>query len=778
MLVLVATRPSEQARAPALLAELLADPLAAVIRPGVLSQASTVTLARDLLGVEPDTEFAAALHTASGGNPLYAGALLDAVVREGISPTVEQAPRLLALGPEAVSRGVALRLGRLPGEAAELARAAAVLGDGTELRLAAALGELEATAAGRAATELVRAGLLRSEDPLEFVHPVVRTAIYEDVDAGTRMSAHRRAAELLVGLGASPEQAAAHLLRCLPAGDRVVATTLRRAAGQALAQGAPEAAVAYLRRAVAEPPGEELADVLGELGSAEQLVDVAAAVEHLTQAIALTADPIRRTELALEQSKVLWLAARPAEAVAVLRAELAQLGSTSSDLRDRVLADLVGGAMWDPDLQQIAAEHIAGVREDELPGGLGSDCLLAILAEVELDKGSDRTRAVALAERALASGRLAQGRAFAFFSAARVLLGAGELDALTVAVNRALRAARQAGDLPGAVALVQLRALVAAHSGDLVAAEGDVAESLELARAHGLANNVHFSGTFAVTVAVDRGRLEDAEETLASLGPITADLPSPYLSFLLDARGRLRLARHQAEEALADFLAAGAILERLGMRNPAPMAWQSRAALALHALGRSDEARRQARAEVDRARRWGAPRALGISLRVFGLVEGGEAGVRALREAVDVLAGSSARLEHGRALVDLGAALRRANSRSEARAHFRKGIELVHRCGATPLVERANEELAATGARPRKLLSTGLESLTASERRVAQLAADELSNKEIAQALFVTVKTVEVHLSSVYRKLEIGSRRQLAKALLAEHSGEPVLAAG
>src|SRR5438552_5382373 len=194
LLVLVATRPSEQARAPALLAELLADPLAAVIRPGLLSQVSTVTLARDFLGVEPDTEFAAALHTASGGNPLYAGALLDAVVREGISPTVEQAPRLLALGPEAVSRGIALRLERLPGEAAELARAAAVPGDGTELRLAAALGELEATAAGRAATELVRAGLLRSEDPLEFVHPVVRTAIYEDVDAGTRMSAHRPAA--------------------------------------------------------------------------------------------------------------------------------------------------------------------------------------------------------------------------------------------------------------------------------------------------------------------------------------------------------------------------------------------------------------------------------------------------------------------------------------------------------------------------------------------------------------------------------------------------------
>jgi len=130
-----------------------------------------------------------------------------------------------------------------------------------------------------------------------------------------------------------------------------------------------------------------------------------------------------------------------------------------------------------------------------------------------------------------------------------------------------------------------------------------------------------------------------------------------------------------------------------------------------------------------------------------------------LREAVDTLSESPARLEHARALVDLGAALRRANSRSEARVRLREGIELAHHCGATALVERANEELVATGARPRKILLTGLDSLTASERRIAQLAAEELSNREIAQALFVTVKTVEVHLSNVYRKLEIGSRR-------------------
>jgi DNA-binding CsgD family transcriptional regulator len=122
-----------------------------------------------------------------------------------------------------------------------------------------------------------------------------------------------------------------------------------------------------------------------------------------------------------------------------------------------------------------------------------------------------------------------------------------------------------------------------------------------------------------------------------------------------------------------------------------------------------------------------------------------------------------AAIDHAEEL--FGAALRRGNSRSEARQLLREGIELAHRCGATALVERANDELAATGAHRRTVLLSGLDELTASERRVAQMAAEEMSNKEIAQALFVTVKTVEQHLGRVYRKLDLSSRRQLAGAL-------------
>ncbi len=146
-------------------------------------------------------------------------------------------------------------------------------------------------------------------------------------------------------------------------------------------------------------------------------------------------------------------------------------------------------------------------------------------------------------------------------------------------------------------------------------------------------------------------------------------------------------------------------------------------------------------------------------------IPGGRQEESHLRQAVEVLAGSSARLEHAKALVDLGAMLRRTNRRKEARDPLQQGLELARKCGAKPLAERAHTELVATGARPRRLVFSGLEALTPSERRVADMAAAGMTNREIAQALFVTPGTVEVHLSSSYRKLEISSRSQLPQAL-------------
>jgi DNA-binding CsgD family transcriptional regulator len=199
--------------------------------------------------------------------------------------------------------------------------------------------------------------------------------------------------------------------------------------------------------------------------------------------------------------------------------------------------------------------------------------------------------------------------------------------------------------------------------------------------------------------------------------------------------------------------------------NSTTTPWRSDAALAHLALGARAEARALAAEEVALAQAYNAPRTLGIALRAAGLAEGGRRGIELLRQAVGVLEGSGARLEHARAMTDLRAALRRAGQRAESRETLRPALDLAHRCGALALTERARTELVAAGGRPRRLVLSGLDSLTPSERRVAQLAAVGLSNRDIAQNLFITTRTVEGHLTHAYQKLAITSREQLPAAL-------------
>jgi DNA-binding NarL/FixJ family response regulator len=204
------------------------------------------------------------------------------------------------------------------------------------------------------------------------------------------------------------------------------------------------------------------------------------------------------------------------------------------------------------------------------------------------------------------------------------------------------------------------------------------------------------------------------------------------------------------------------------VRLPTSMWFRSTAAQALDRLGRHDEAIALAEEELADARRWGAPGTVGPALRVLGLLRGDLA---LLEEAVAVLEGSHARLELAKALADLGAALRRERRPSDAREPLRRALELADACSADGLVEHVRSELYAAGARPRTAALGGVDALTASERRVAGFAAEGQSNRDIAQALFVTPKTVEVHLSNAYRKLGIRSRRELAGALAKSGDG-------
>ncbi|MGH2987668.1 MAG: helix-turn-helix transcriptional regulator, partial [Solirubrobacterales bacterium] len=307
---------------------------------------------------------------------------------------------------------------------------------------------------------------------------------------------------------------------------------------------------------------------------------------------------------------------------------------------------------------------------------------------------------------------------------------------------------------------------VARSRGRLAEAAASFEIALRGAREYGAVMGIHGVLTGLIEVQTERGQFEAAESLLAEAG-LEFELPPAIFTrgeFLV-ARAALRLAQGDAEAALTDLAAAAADARKRADLGPGATMWRSASALAHLRLGERDRARRLAAEELARARRFGAPETLGIALQAAALAEGGERELELLREAIALLADSPHRLEHARSLVALGSALRRSGERAAARGPLKDGLETARSCGAVPLVERAYEELRATGARPRKILYTGVESLTPSEGRVARLAAAGRTNRQIAEELFVTTKTVESHLGSAYRKLEIDSRGELTVAL-------------
>jgi class 3 adenylate cyclase/predicted ATPase/DNA-binding CsgD family transcriptional regulator len=765
LLVAVATRPPDQSVSEARITEILADPAAAIVRPTPLGFGSVAHMAREIFGRESDPEFVDAVWAATGGTPLFVQALLDTIKREGLEPSVDNAERVLEIGPEPVSRAVSLRLSRLPSEATVLVRAVAVLGGRAELRHAAELAGLDRELASHAVTTLARADLLNYDLPLEFRHPVVRAAVYDDMSAAERIAAHRRAATILADAGAEPEHIAVHLEHSIPNSDPFVVETLHKAAQRALQRGSSDVAVSLLSRAMQEPPApERRAEIVRALGMAQRLLDNPVAIGLLSEAFDLVEDPRRRARIGIELGRCLLRANRHEEAIEAFRSARDVLGDADPDLAESIWSELINAGWWQPEHIAIAESELALVDESKLHDGVGSDLLRATLGYWETRRGQNRERALELSRAAVAPQRMDLLGTRGLHLTTYTLTMCGYPDEALAVYDRVLRAAYARGDNVLASSVALFRAYTHFRRGDLAAADADLNRFSELMAWE---TTQLYSDAFRAELAMERGDLARAEEAIAA-----ADLPerlpaNGHLTFFQLARGRLHLESHRHEAAIREFRSLGENCVALGIGDSAFYDWRPYLALALHAAGRKKEAIPVALESVDRARGWGAPQSIGVALRTLGLVEGGASGEKLLREAVEVLAESQWKLEYAKALVELGAALRRGNKRSESREYLRQGLELAHKLNATALEERAQTELAATGARPRRLMLSGLESLTPSERRVAEMAAENMTNKDIAQALFVTPKTVEVHLSSVYRKLEISSRAQLPDALAA-----------
>jgi DNA-binding CsgD family transcriptional regulator len=765
--LVVATRPRETGTDAELLTTVLTDPSADAIQLSPLTKAGVAELLEAGLGEAPDPAIVETCLRVTRGMPFLVRELVEALREEGSGG-----------GVRTVGRSVRLRLRRLPEHAGRLARALAIL-EQSDLIHAARLAGLKELEAADAGDLLAAAGILEPGRPLTFVHPIVRNGIYSELSSAERAHGHRRAAELLAEQADASARVAQHLLVSEPAGDGWAVERLVEAACTAGKQGCPDSEAVFLRRALAEPPppGERSALLL-DLGMAEASAGLADWAEHLQQAV----DTAPNAETAGVDALVLGLALSRAqrfgEAITVLDRAATSFATPDSDLALALEAAAVVAALDDP----LAAPSVALRRETVLaraarepaapPELLATAAFISVLTNEPAEVGAD------LAARALRAGGIAPPQSgippwFAFatwFSQATLsLLWAERYAEVQPLLDASIAQARATGDSSRLAAGLAHRGWLALRRGDLIAAEGDARTALAAAELPApILYRVLNAGVLVVALT-DQGELEAAERALAPLD--SAESGSITAAVLRVARGRLRVAQGRVAEGLEDFLAVGLGLTRAQITCPSYLPWRSQAALAHLALGKREPARRLADEEVELAQAFGTPRALGVAKRAAGVIAGGDRGASLLREAVDAFERGDSSVERARALADLGALLRRRNRRTEARELLREALDAAHRGGARPLAEYAETELRATGARPRRVVLRGLESLTASERRVAEHASQGLSNREIAQALFVTARTVEGHLTSVFRKLQVDSRDELPAALGA---GAPV----
>ena len=654
------------------------------------------------------------------------------------------------------------RLQNLNPAALRLAQALAILGDGCDLRHAAAVADIAMDQAACLAAQLVRLEVLGEDRHPRFIHPIVRHAVMQTQSSAEQDVSHRAAARVLDAEHAPPGQIAAHLRPLRGAGDAWVVDRLREAARSAIDSGMPAAAAELLERALAEPPASSVrVDVLREAARAQQLAGRAGACRLLEDALAFTGDKVRRVQLAAELAQAHAALFRWTDAVEVLENALAGAQSAARvQLQSQLVAIGLQDARTAPRallvMEQLSRRQLSGAAATALEFAQG---LVAILTGQPADEAARPLQAALDAN--VESWDM---RAALLWS----LLTAERFDAVEAALVPLRTQADHSGSSRGLVAVYSTTALLKLKLGDLAQADAAARIALRVAQDGDFARGLPFAATVLAEIAIAGGQLDEAQ-TLLDLLP-REDLPAGVGTVLIPAaRGRLRLAQGRAQAALTEFEACMALWQPqiwgMQMRDAGYMHARAGAAQALLALGDVRRARELAEAELADTRRFSGRRAVGVSLRAAGLARGGTRGLAMLEESATVLGESPALLERAASLVEWGAALRRTGQRSRARRVLSQGLDGAARCGAQPLVARAREELRVAGARPRRDWSVGVEALTPSELRIVRLARSGRTNRQIAQELYVSIKTVEGHLARAYGKLGIAGREELERVL-------------
>ncbi len=779
---ILTVRRGEVAAAPEALSRLMErDPLK-LVRPSPLSPAAIGELVRGRLGAQTADEVCAECARTTGGNPLLARQLIAALVEEvGERPNLDVGA-ISAMGPPSVARFVAVRLRPRSPTVEAVAQALAILGDDASLADIAKVAGVDRRAAADAVDTLIEADLLCPGLPPRFVHPIIQQALQDSLPPAERVQLHLAAARELARDPDRCERVAAHLLAAAPAGpvgERWAFDALIDSARLAGNRGSADQAVRFLRRALEEKAPTSLRrSVLLDLGAAESAARMPEAAGRMEQAQRLSSSPTERAQAGLGLSMARFLAAELPEAIAACEVILEAADDLDRELRlglefQAAATRLVGGL---PSAETFG--RLLALEQEVSRGETAAErSLLAMIAVVFASTTArNSVEVAALAETAWGDGQLlvevrSEHPALAAPATSIALTAASVAIALAGKLTRAIEvwsAGVEEGQARSSMLLYSnslgLRASGRVWSGDVGAAEADAVAALALLP--GDDPIVLPAVLSALTdVHIERGTLEQAVTFLREAWP-AGELPQTLsICQALASRGRLALRLGDARAALDDLEDAGRRALAIAYVNPMALMWRSYAALAAARLGERDRADELIEEDLGIARRFGAPEPIGEALRVQALLAPSAEMAERAREAVNVLAGSELRVAHARALIDLGAALRRGGHRRDAREPLREGLALANRCGSVVETDRAMHELRATGARPRRPAVTGVDALSPQERRVTAMATEGLGNREIAEALFLTRRTVEMHLTGAYRKLGVASRAELPDAL-------------
>lgn len=747
-----------------------------------LGEAEVGELARAIFGTEPEPGFVTACRTATGGVPALLHALLRSIRTHGAAPRADTAADLARHVPAEVGRTVHATLRGAGPDVGTTAVAAAVLtgppGPDADLRgeclvpaaalLAHATGMPGPTVEDGLHT-LVGAGLMALVDGgIAFTCPVLAVAIANEVLPSRRLELHARAARFLIDEGAAWDVVMPHLLNG-PLGQDWTVDALLRAADDAEARGDRGAALACLRRALREPLPERVrAQVLVSVGEVELTRCVPTAVNSLRRSLDLATAPGERAAAARSLAAALFTLDRYSEGIEVLRQVGERIRPASPLDALRLEIDLVYAQLGRTCTAAAGMPRLMAMDLAEAAGTRVQRPLAALLSFRSIMDGGSPEEAISYAQQALAEGVCPQDDESYVYSAAVLALAvAGRSDLAFTRVDACLEAVRERSSALSYAYTSTLRAGVYYRLGNVRGCEADARAAVETLRGVGAGPTTSHSVAMLTDALVKLGRTDEAEQLLVEHG-LNGRLNRHWTNdFTALVRGRLRMAQGRVREGLADFLHAGDRARTRRMAGPAVLPWRSEAALAHAALGEKQQALALAEEEVSLAQAWGVPEFRGIALRVLGVVQGGSAGIDLLSEAIGLLEPSTARYSYAQALADCGALTRQNGGSSSARGLLRQAVSVAQQCGAMLVAESAQEELRASGFRPDSPVADahGAGTLTRSELRVAELAAEGLTNKEIAARLFVGLRTVEVHLSKAYHKLGISGRAGLAEAL-------------